>query len=316
MIAVCYNHSEYLEATLDSILAQTYINIEIIIIDDCSQDRSVSVIQNWIISNKVAPKFIAHNKNIGLCPTLNEALKYCNGQYIQFISCDDVLYLGKIEKQVDLFTNSAYEDLAFVYSDMTLINKTGEVTSDSFYNHLAIDISALPRGNAYETLIQSNVVPAPSLLIDREKLIGLGGFDVSLSFEDLDYILRSTRLYNIDFLPFPTVYYRVLENSLSRKITPSYIESHLILFKKHINHPSRKIRKTVRQKLALYSILAYKYRVPKSAKWLGYLVAQEPNLRNLLLLISAHFNIDYDKALGLANIPKRLKRKAINIIKI
>ena len=75
IVALCYNHESYLKETLDSILNQTYKNIQLIIIDDCSKDNSISLIKNWIHKNKVECVFIAHKENRGVCKSLMNLYK-------------------------------------------------------------------------------------------------------------------------------------------------------------------------------------------------------------------------------------------------
>ena len=81
IVAICYNHEKFVKETLDSILHQTYSNIQLIIIDDCSQDNSVSEIKNWIKMNSVDCVFIERTENSGLCKNLNEGIVVSKGKY-------------------------------------------------------------------------------------------------------------------------------------------------------------------------------------------------------------------------------------------
>ena len=134
IVALCYNQERFLEETLDSIKAQTYPNIQLIIMDDCSQDGSVAKIEEWIKKNKVDCKFIAHEKNQGLCRTLNEALEYCDGIYYQAFACDDIMFPDKIERQVREFEKSE-EDVMVIFSDGVLIDEYGNFKPDVEFNY-------------------------------------------------------------------------------------------------------------------------------------------------------------------------------------
>ena len=94
IIALCYNQEEFLCETLESIKAQTYKNLELIIIDDCSTDQSVKKIESWIKANNHNCNFITNKENLGLVKSLNIAVKKCKGKYYSLIACDDI-YLPK-----------------------------------------------------------------------------------------------------------------------------------------------------------------------------------------------------------------------------
>jgi len=127
IIAICYNHEKYVIETLDSILDQTYANIQLIIMDDCSSDNSVQVINDWIKEKKVECIFVPHIENCGLCKTLNEALNYVNGDYYQAISCDDILMPEKITTQLAIFDH--YQSVAVVTSTVIKIDYNGKYIS-------------------------------------------------------------------------------------------------------------------------------------------------------------------------------------------
>jgi glycosyltransferase involved in cell wall biosynthesis len=108
VIALCYNHSAFLEEALDSIQHQTYPYIELIIVDDASTDDSVARIQQWIEKNNKGT-FIKNSENIGNCKSFNKAFKQSKGAFIIDFSLDDVMMHDKIEKQFLFFKNQPAE---------------------------------------------------------------------------------------------------------------------------------------------------------------------------------------------------------------
>src|SRR2546430_15334978 len=86
----CYNHSRFVEECLDSVRQQTYPNLQVIIFDDCSTDDSLSVIDNWLKKHRLDWQFTRHNRNVGICASLNEALRLARGKYISMVAADDV----------------------------------------------------------------------------------------------------------------------------------------------------------------------------------------------------------------------------------
>ncbi len=215
IVAVSYNHEKFLEETLDSIKAQTYTNIQLIIMDDCSQDRSVEKIEEWIEKNKVNCKFIAHKENVGICKTLNEALEYCNGEYYQGIACDDILLKDKIKNQVAEFEQSD-EDVMMLFSNGMCIDEYGNT------------ITPFPRKGQsrfkkkyveFEDFFGEHFfgnISTGSVLIRKIIFEKIGLYDEELMAEDTDLWLRILRKYKIKYFNINAFKYRELQTSLSR----------------------------------------------------------------------------------------------------
>jgi glycosyltransferase involved in cell wall biosynthesis len=309
VVAVCYNHEKYVVETLDSIINQTYPNIELIIMDDCSKDNSVNVINDWIQQKQLNCIFIPHLVNLGLCKTLNEALSHSNGKYIQFIACDDILFNNKIENQVNVFLKNNSDNLVFVYSDMVSINEQNEIVSNTWFEYYKKSNTLPPTGSAYDEILAVPLIPAPSLLIDKNKILQLGGYDESLVFEDLDFILRSTKQFEIDCIDEPTVYYRRLNNSLSRKLDENYIYSHILLYKKQLRGATLKHRKIIYGKLYSFAKKAYDKEMKEAWKWLYYGVKYKGSFKEYFLLVFSTMGVKSSFTYELLNRLSSIKRK-------
>lgn len=120
VIIPCYNQGRYLTESVDSVLASTYDNIEIIIIDDgSSQDKE-------LLSSFCAPKTkVIHQENQGLASARNNGIQEAQGKYILPLDADDKIYPTYIQKAVDVLENN--EKIAIVYCKAEFFgNKTGE----------------------------------------------------------------------------------------------------------------------------------------------------------------------------------------------
>lgn len=106
VIAVCYNQEKFVLETLESVRSQDYSNIELIFCDDASSDNSASIALNWLSRNAGNAITIVHKNNLGLCPTLNEALRLATGKYLQIIACDDRLRFCAISERVRVLEES------------------------------------------------------------------------------------------------------------------------------------------------------------------------------------------------------------------
>jgi len=211
IIAVCYNQAAYVEATLNSIKAQIYPHIQLIVADDGSGDGSKEVIKKWIAQNNPSAIFIDHQKNLGLTKNINSALPYIKGNYFQVFGCDDIMLPDKIEKQVAILQSD--KTAGIVYSDMQLIDKTGKHLPHTYYQKHAYKQPF--SGDHYESLISRIILAAPTVLIKKEVLEKTGCYNEQLDYEDYDYFLRAAKYYSFVYEPCITVKYRVLESSLS-----------------------------------------------------------------------------------------------------
>ena len=126
VVIPCYNHEKFVQDCIQSVINQTYENIELIIIDDGSKDGSVEKIQEMIPICK--QRFIRfefrYRPNKGLSATLNEALEWCHGKYFSAIASDDMLLAEKLMVQVPIL--EADDACKGVFGNMILINDQNE----------------------------------------------------------------------------------------------------------------------------------------------------------------------------------------------
>ncbi|MEG0901309.1 MAG: glycosyltransferase family A protein, partial [Clostridia bacterium] len=107
VVIPCYNHESFVQDSIQSVIDQSYQNIELIIIDDGSKDGSVEKIKEMLDlceERFIRFKFISR-ENRGISVTLNEAIRWSKGEYWAICSSDDFYHYNKIEKQVTLMHN-------------------------------------------------------------------------------------------------------------------------------------------------------------------------------------------------------------------
>ena len=204
-----YNSEKFLEECLDSILTQTYQNIEIIAVDDGSTDSSPDILERY--SDKIN---IISQKNQGLASALNLGISKMKGSWFKWFSPDDVMYSNTIETLIDEAKN--HPDNTIIYSNWNIIDDTGNILREfheSNYNELSeFDFNVrLLDGQQ----INVNTTLIPSILF---KKYGVRELDDPVAI-DYDFFLRSALLHNAKFrlTSQPLVKYRIHSDQLSHK---------------------------------------------------------------------------------------------------
>ena len=112
IIMPSYNTAKYIAASVKSVLAQTYTNWELLIVDDCSTDNTDEVIKPFLSDKRI--KYFKNEKNSGAALTRNYALRQAKGQWIAFLDSDDLWHPQKLEKQLKFMVEKHYD---FTYTD-------------------------------------------------------------------------------------------------------------------------------------------------------------------------------------------------------
>ena len=121
VICTCFNHQDFVIESIKSVLNQTHKNIQLIVVDDFSQDNSVLVIEEFLKLNTEI-LFIKNKQNIGVTKSFNNAMTFAKGIYFVDLACDDVLLPNCIENQLSVFYNSKFQNLAIVYGNAAFIS--------------------------------------------------------------------------------------------------------------------------------------------------------------------------------------------------
>ena len=114
VVVTCYNHQDYIEQCLRSIFAQTYRNIELLVLDDGSSDHSAEIIEAVLVDSPFPTRFESH-ENMGVVKTRNKALQQIQGTYFIFVDSDDFLDSDYIES---FYTSMVQEEADIVYGDL------------------------------------------------------------------------------------------------------------------------------------------------------------------------------------------------------
>lgn len=203
VIIPVYNSGRYITETLESALNQTYNNIEIILVDDCSKDNSREIIENFM-NRHINIVYHLQEKNGGAALARNKALDLAKGRYVAFLDSDDLWHPEKIEKQLQLMKN---KKIAFCYTAYEMVDGQGNVLKNK---------TKVIEKAEYKNLLKNTVISTPTVMIDRN-LTGDLRMTNRRTGQDYAYwllLLKEVKLaYGIDE---PLVTVRRRNGSLSR----------------------------------------------------------------------------------------------------
>jgi Glycosyl transferase family 2 len=294
VIIGCYNHSRFVEECLDSVRQQTYPSLQVIIFDDCSTDNSVSVIDTSLKKHPLDWFFIRHNRNIGLCASLNEALRLARGKYISMVAADDVWLASKTARQVEMIEQMP-DDVGVVYSDAFQIDECGKTLPQMFIEaHRDIEP---PDGFLFDVLWQGNFIPAMTTLIRRKCFTKVGNYDEDLCFEDWDMWMRISRRFRFVYDIVPAAKYRIVSTSAVRTMPEAICRSIELLRAKYCCRGWLNQQQERDAALALDTVVWRLYETGShiSLQWKFALLKQNWSAKTICLIICATCGLSFGK---------------------
>lgn len=233
VVIPCFNHESFVKDSIQAVIDQSYKNIELIIIDDGSDDDSVQIIED--ISKECEKRFVRfefrHRPNKGLSATLNEALEWCQGKYFSVIASDDQMLPHKTEIQVEYIEK--HDDVQAVMSSVNWINSNNEIISERKLSY---------KEYSFEDIFLSKQSLYACTQLSRLKSIkSIGGYKEGCPIEDwymwlklaqigklvnLDKVFVNYRLHDDNTIKKGEIIYKgMMEIAEEYKFHPRYLES-------------------------------------------------------------------------------------------
>ena len=204
VIIPTYNGSRFIKETVQSVIGQTYPNIEIIIVDDGSTDNTPDIVKS--IND---PRLIhIRQANSGVSMARNHGIDISHGDYIAFLDHDDVWLPHKLERQLQLFKEDP--NIAMVYSDTFIIDENNSIINT--YSHKI----KFYRGMIFKELFFSCFITILTVVIKKPVFLEVGPFLPFKIGEDYDLFLKCAARYPIDYIDEPLAKYRVHESNYSK----------------------------------------------------------------------------------------------------
>lgn len=224
----CYNVEKYIEESMDSILNQTYKNMEIIAINDCSTDKTLDILQTMSQRDQRI-KIINNETNLKLIKTLNKGIAICQGEYIARMDSDDIALPSRIEKEVLFLEANNDHDIV---STLFYAFRTENPSKKDFHYSPLLD------SQLRAFMLFKSGICHPAVMIRKRVFSELG---LSFGEEYLhveDYALWSQAVYKtrIANIGEPLLLYRVHKNQVSSLYENIQTENKKKVFKIHCDH--------------------------------------------------------------------------------
>ena len=222
-VIITYNRPlEILQRAVQSVLKQTYSPMELIVVNDCPDNRELSEdIRQMLGELDPGIVYLVHEKNMGACAARNTGLAAARGEFIAFLDDDDEWLPEKIEKQMALMG----ENVALVGCDSYRVTKDGIQ-----YHH-----PVMPCADPVSAILRTNFVGSTSFPLLRTACMrAVGGFDVNVkSCQDYDLWIRLITVYPMAFVGEALVNYYYSEDSTFKSDNQKYLEGSFFLMEKY-----------------------------------------------------------------------------------
>jgi len=193
-----YNGEAFLQEQLESILNQTYTNLEIIISDDCSTDNTVEIIQEYKNKDKRIT-FHQNEKNIGFVKNFEKAISLCNGEFIALSDQDDIWKRNKIE----IYLNEIQKNV-LIYSNAILIDKYSKENGKELFS----DVDKLCKGKVNNSFLLDNVASGNTMMFKKELVKYILPIPSKITYHDFWISFVASTYGTINYTEEPMTYYR------------------------------------------------------------------------------------------------------------
>lgn len=242
-----FNRSQTISRALYSVLNQTYKNFEIIVVDDCSVDNTLEVVES-INDDRI--RIIKHKKNKGANAARNSGISEARGDFIAFQDSDDEWFPEKLEKQLEHMSLKNADVVACAYNQH-IDNRVVQVPEKNIDN-----------SNVFNQLLYGNFIATPSILGKREVFTSVL-FDEALPrFQDWEIMIRIAKQYKVSFINKVLLNAYVLDNGITANWAKG-IKAFKIIIKKYSQDYSknRNAKKTIYRAMNYFAIKGKDFKV-------------------------------------------------------
>ncbi|BDF95559.1 glycosyltransferase family 2 protein [Pseudoalteromonas sp. KAN5] len=207
IIMPAYNVAGFIAESIESVIKQKMQSWELIIVDDCSTDQTVSVIRNFLVDKRI--KLIQNNSNLGGAGSRNVAIEHAQGRYVAFLDSDDLWTTDKLEKQINFMQKNNF---GFSFSGYSTIDEQGMLQ----------ERLSVPEKVNFKKLLKHNYIGCLTAIYDTQVF---GKIYMPLVRKRQDFALWLELLKQFDYaygLQDNLGFYRIRTGSLSRSKSDAF----------------------------------------------------------------------------------------------
>jgi alpha-1,3-rhamnosyltransferase len=210
-----YNHSPYLPAAIESVLGQTFPDVELVIVEDGSSDDSLAIAERYAAAHPDRIRVLTHpgRANRGVSRSANLAIASSSRPLLTGLASDDVLYPDAVERQVAFLDR--HPGVGCVYGYAHMVDQRGRRIPDA--RTFGIDLTR--DGRTLERLVQGNAIPSMTAMFRRESLERAGPFEPDVLYSDWELLVRVAAHSQMGFIPRALAMYRVHATNASVNVT-------------------------------------------------------------------------------------------------
>lgn len=215
VLVIAYNSSQTILETLNSIAAQTYPYLELIVADDCSTDNTKAIAQAWMRVHSarfLRMEVVAQPRNLGVGKNVNAAYAAARCEWVKSIAADDIMMPSCVEDYVHFVSTHSCD--GFVLSNMRLFyeeNGAKRYSYDALLRFRLHKLNGMSNREQYIDMLKGRVLASPSIFVKREVLEAIGGYDTTYkNHEDwLTYLHYLEAGYTFAFMDKISISYRI-----------------------------------------------------------------------------------------------------------
>ena len=160
VIMPCYNMERFIAHSIESVIGQSFADLELLIVDDASTDKTADVVRYYCEQDDRV-KLVVKQEHSGIANSRNQALSAAQGRYLAFLDADDVWHSNKLEKQLAFMQE---RDVAFSYSAYDLIDEDGR----------SLQKTIATAGNLnHDAYLRNTIIGCSTVMVDKEKVGGV-----------------------------------------------------------------------------------------------------------------------------------------------
>ena len=303
VIVLCYNQAGIIGRAIQSVLNQTYSNIQLVVVDDCSKDDSKNVIESWFKKYPEKIKYFIQPQNVGHPRNMNTGYRLCDGELVTFCDGDDWLFPKSVEMQVDFLRS--HPDYDVVYTNFSFHDMEGNLLKV-----WASDSDKISSGDIFPDLFSLNYpgYVHPHFEMTSKKIIEETGFyDESIPiWVDWDFRLRLAAKYKSGYCSYVGNAYTTHPGGLTNTLkSETYLTNLVKVIEKNKHHLSKYSPGQVKRVMKAINMhvkgmqLAVNFRnhQPSIIHTIKYLAEYPCQITNWRFILASMFGINFTQSL-------------------